>query len=94
MRVSLNGARQHGPGPAATARVLRPLGRGELPSPPFGHLLDFMPLYGRPGCSSLRARPIRAEGRIVDPGRSTALAEGRRLYAGGATTSLILSMPN
>ena len=43
--------------------------------------------------------PIRAEGRIVHIGRTTALAEGRiydvddRLYAVGSTTCLILSMP-
>ncbi|MCY1522115.1 hypothetical protein D9M68_569600 [compost metagenome] len=42
--------------------------------------------------------PIRAEGRIVHLGRSTALAEGRiydvddRLYAVGSTTCLILNM--
>jgi uncharacterized protein (TIGR00369 family) len=40
--------------------------------------------------------PVRAEGKIVHLGRSTALAEGRiydvdgRLYATGATTCMIL----
>lgn len=132
------------------------VGCGELPSPPFGHLLDFIPLewstgrfvfQGTPdarhynplgsihggyaatlldscmGCaihtqlkrgqgytttdlriSYVRALtstvgPVRAEGRIVHIGRSTALAEGRiydvddRLYAVGSTTCLILTMP-
>ncbi|WP_296217774.1 PaaI family thioesterase [Pseudomonas sp. UBA2684] len=131
------------------------IGNGELPSPPFGHLLDFIPLeweagrfvfQGTPdarhynplgsihggyaatlldscmGCAihtqlqrgqgytttdlrisyvralSSTVGPIRAEGRIVHVGRSTALAEGRiydiddRLYAVGSTTCLILSM--
>lgn len=133
------------------------IGNGELPSPPFGHLLDFIPLewssgrfvfQGTPdarhynplgsvhggyaatlldscmGCtihtqlqrgqgyttadlrvSYIRALsstvgPIRAEGRIVHVGRSTALAEGRlydvddRLYAVGSTTCLILQLPS
>lgn len=132
------------------------IGRGELPSPPIGHLLDFVPLkwssgrfvfQGTPdarhynplgsvhggyaatlldscmGCAihtqlqrgqgytttdlrisyiralSTKVGPIRAEGRIVHIGRTTALAEGRiydvddRLYAVGSTTCLILSMP-
>lgn len=132
------------------------IGRGELPSPPFGQLLDFVPLQwasgrfvfqGTPdarhynplgsvhggyiatlldscmGCAihtqlqrgqgytttdlrisyiralSTKVGPIRAEGRIVHIGRTTALAEGRlydvddRLYAVGSTTCLILSMP-
>ncbi|VXB65798.1 PaaI family thioesterase [Pseudomonas sp. 8AS] len=132
------------------------IGSGELPSPPFGHLLDFIPLewssgrfvfQGTPdarhynplgsvhggyaatlldscmGCAihtqlqrgqgytttdlrvsyirplSSTVGPIRAEGRIVHVGRSTALAEGRiydvddRLYAVGSTTCLILNMP-
>ncbi|MNU00477.1 Thioesterase superfamily protein [compost metagenome] len=40
--------------------------------------------------------PVRAEGRIIHVGRSTALAEGRiydvdgKLYATGSTTCLIL----
>ena len=130
-------------------------GSGELPSPPFRHLLDFVPLQwagghfvfqGTPdarhynplgsvhggyiaslldscmGCavhtllkpgqgyttSDLRvsyiralrreAGPVRAEGRIIHIGRSTALAEGRlydvdeRLYAVASTTCLILDM--
>lgn len=133
------------------------IGSGDLPSPPFGHLLDFIPLewssgrfvfQGTPdarhynplgsvhggyaatlldscmGCaihtqlqrgqgytttdlrvSFIRALsstvgPIRAEGRIVHVGRSTALAEGRiydvddRLYAVGSTTCLILQLPS
>ncbi|MBU1330048.1 MAG: PaaI family thioesterase [Gammaproteobacteria bacterium] len=132
------------------------IGRGELPTAPIGHLLDFIPLewssgrfvfQGTPdarhynplgsvhggyaatlldscmGCaihtqlkrgqgytttdlriSYIRALtskvgPVRAEGRIVHIGRSTALAEGRiydvddRLYAVGSTTCLILAMP-
>lgn len=42
--------------------------------------------------------PIRAEGRVVHLGRSTALAEGRlydvddRLYAVGSTTCMILDL--
>ena len=42
--------------------------------------------------------PVRAEGRIIHVGRSTALAEGRlydvheRLYAVASTTCLILDM--
>ncbi len=44
--------------------------------------------------------PIRAEGRIVHLGCTTALAEGRlyevdeRLYAVGSTACLILQMPS
>ncbi|MCY1277750.1 hypothetical protein D9M68_148450 [compost metagenome] len=131
------------------------IGNGELPHPPIGELLDFVPLewasgrfvfQGTPdarhynplgsvhggyaatlldscmGCAihtqlkpgqgytttdlrisyirALRAGigPVRAEGRIVHVGRSTALAEGRlydvddRLYAVGSTTCLILDM--
>ena len=131
------------------------IGRGELPSPPFGQLLDFVPLQwasgrfvfqGTPdarhynplgsvhggyiatlldscmGCAvhtllkpghgyttsdlrvsyirALRSEvgPVRAEGRIIHLGRSTALAEGRlydvdeRLYAMASTTCLILDM--
>lgn len=43
--------------------------------------------------------PVRAEGRLIHLGRSTALAEGRiydvhdRLYAVGSATCLILTMP-
>ena len=131
------------------------IGKGELPCPPFGDLVDFVPIewsaglfvfQGSPdarhynplgsvhggyaatlldscmGCavhtllkpgqgytttdlriSYVRALrgdigPVRAEGRIVHLGRSTALAEGRiydvddRLYAVGSTTCLILNM--
>lgn len=45
-----------------------------------------------------RVGPLRAEGRIVHLGRSTALAEGRlydvddRLYAVGSTTCMILDL--
>ncbi|MNF49105.1 thioesterase [compost metagenome] len=133
------------------------IGSGELPSPPFGHLLDFIPLEWVPGSfvfqgtpdarhynplgsvhggyaaslldscmgcaihtllkrgqgytttdlriSYIRALndkvgPIRAEGRVVHLGRTTALAEGRlydvdeRLYAVASTTCLILQMAN
>ncbi len=129
------------------------IGNGDLPSPPFGELIGFVPLewsaghfifQGTPearhynplgivhggyaatlldsamGCaihrmlsrgqgytttdlriSFVRALtsnigPVRAEGRIVHLGRSTALAEGRlydvddKLYATGSTTCLIL----
>lgn len=44
--------------------------------------------------------PIRAEGRVVHVGRTTALTEGRlydvddRQYAVGSTTCLILQLPN
>ena len=131
------------------------IGSGELPSPPFGHLVDFIPLEWEPGrflfqgtpdarhynplgsvhggyaatlldscmgcavhtqlkagqgyttmdlrISYVRAitastGPIRAEGRVVHLGRSTALAEGRlydvddRLYAVGSTTCMILDL--
>ncbi|CAD5108114.1 PaaI family thioesterase [Zestomonas carbonaria] len=131
------------------------IGNGELPCPPFGLLVDFVPLewasgrfvfQGTPdarhynplgsvhggyaaslldscmGCaihtqlkpgqgytttdlriSYIRALrhdsgPVRAEGRVVHVGRSTALAEGRlydvddRLYAVGSTTCLILDL--
>ncbi|UUY07674.1 PaaI family thioesterase [Pseudomonas sp. J452] len=156
-------ARLASPGTLSLAEVsaLQPqeffaqIGSGELPSPPFGHLVDFVPLewssgyfvfQGTPdtrhynplgsvhggyaatlldscmGCaihtllqpgqgytttdlrvSFVRALrgdvgPVRAEGRIVHLGRSTALAEGRiydvddRLYAVGSTTCLILDM--
>lgn len=131
------------------------IGSGELPSPPFGHLIDFIPLewesgrflfQGTPdsrhynplgsvhggyaatlldscmGCavhtqlqpgqgyttidlriSYVRALtastgPIRAEGKIVHLGRSTALAEGRiydvddRLYAVGSTTCMVFDL--
>ncbi|WP_213877443.1 PaaI family thioesterase [Pseudomonas sp. dw_358] len=130
------------------------IGRGELPSPPIGALMDFVPIewaeglfifQGSPdqrhynplgsvhggyaatlldscmGCaihtrlkqgqgyttldlriSYVRALteltgPIRAEGKVVHLGRSTALAEGRiydvegRLYATGSTTCMIFS---
>lgn len=129
------------------------IGNGELPSPPIGTLMDFIPVewseglfifQGTPdsrhynpmgtvhggyaatlldscmGCavhtclkkgqgyttldlriSYVRALtgssgPVRAEGKIVHLGRSTALAEGRiydvdgRLYATGTTTCMIL----
>lgn len=156
-------ARLADPGTLSLAEVsaLRPeefferIGNGELPCPPFGNLVDFVPLewssgfflfQGTPdarhynplgsvhggyaatlldscmGCavhtllqpgqgytttdlrvSFVRALrgdsgPVRAEGRIVHLGRSTALAEGRiydvddRLYAVGSTTCLILDM--
>ncbi|TLX58510.1 PaaI family thioesterase [Stutzerimonas nosocomialis] len=131
------------------------IGRGELPRPPIGELLGFVPIHwddglfvfqGWPnathynplgsvhggyaatlldscmGCaihtrlkpgqgytttdlriSYIRALrddvgPVRAEGRIVHVGRSTALAEGRlydiddKLYATGSTTCLILQL--
>ena len=48
---------------------------------------------------SKKIGPVRAEGRIVHLGRTTALAEVRiydvddRLYAVGSTTCLILNMP-
>ncbi|MGE7955425.1 PaaI family thioesterase [Pseudomonas sp. NPDC089530] len=150
-----------GPGSLSLAEVsaLSPteffdgIGNGELPSPPIGTLMDFIPIewsaghfvfQGTPdsrhynplgsvhggyaatlldscmGCaihtrlqkgqgyttldlriSYVRALtgasgPIRAEGKIVHLGRSTALAEGRiydvdgRLYATGTTTCMIL----
>ncbi|MFC5695774.1 PaaI family thioesterase [Pseudomonas sp. GCM10022186] len=129
------------------------IGQGELPAPPIGELMGFVPIewskerfvfQGVPqmrhynpigsvhggyaatlldsamGCaihanlergqgytttdlriSYIRALtektgPIRAEGRIIHVGRSTALAEGRiydvdgKLYATGSTTCLIL----
>lgn len=129
------------------------IGRGELPAPPIGELMGFVPIewskerfifQGVPqmqhynpigsvhggyaatlldsamGCavhthlqqgqgytttdlriSYIRALttstgPVRAEGRIIHVGRSTALAEGRiydvdgKLYATGSTTCLIL----
>lgn len=131
------------------------IGNGELPSPAFGHLIDFIPLewesgrflfQGTPdsrhynplgsvhggyaatlldscmGCavhtqlqpgqgyttidlriSYVRALtastgPIRAEGKIVHLGRTTALAEGRiydvddRLYAVGSTTCMVFDL--
>ncbi|MGE8358748.1 PaaI family thioesterase [Pseudomonas sp.] len=133
------------------------IGNGDLPCPPFGHLVDFIPLewesgrfvfQGTPdarhynplgsihggyaatlldscmGCAihtqlkrgqgytttdlrisyvralTSKVGPVRAEGRIVHLGRSTALAEGRiydvddRLYAVGSTTCLILGTPS
>ncbi|MBH9397301.1 PaaI family thioesterase [Pseudomonas aeruginosa] len=132
------------------------IGNGELPCPPYGELIDFVPIewadgyfvfQGTPdrrhynplgsvhggyaaslldscmGCavhtrlqagqgytttdlrvSYLRALtdkvgPVRAEGRVVHVGRSTAVAEGRlydvddRLYAVGSPPCLILQMP-
>lgn len=129
--------------------------RGELPSPPIGALMDFIPLRWAPGefvfqgtpderhynplgsvhggyaatlldscmgcaihtrlkkgqgyttldlrISYVRALstaigPVRAEGKVIHVGRSTALAEGRlydvddRLYAIGSTTCMILDM--
>lgn len=132
------------------------IGAGQLPAPPMGALLDFVPVewgdgffvfQGTPdtrhynplgtvhggyaatlldsciGCaihtrlargqgytttdlrvSYLRALtantgPIRAEGRVIHLGRSTAIAEGRlfdvddRLYAIGSATCLILNPP-
>ncbi|WP_068825832.1 PaaI family thioesterase [Pseudomonas sp. BMS12] len=131
------------------------IGNGELPSPPFGHLIDFIPLEWEPGrflfqgtpdsrhynplgsvhggyaatlldscmgcavhtqlqpgqgyttldlrISYVRALtastgPIRAEGKILHLGRSTALAEGRiydvddRLYAVGSTTCMVFDL--
>ncbi|MDR9749995.1 PaaI family thioesterase [Pseudomonas sp. SZMC_28357] len=153
-------ARLAGPGSLSMAQVrdLTPqeffdgIGRGELPSPPIGTLMDFIPLEWSPGLflfqgtpdarhynplgsvhggyaatlldscmgcaihtqlkkgqgyttldlriSYVRALnsasgPVRAEGKIVHLGRSTALAEGRiydvdgRLYATGSTTCMI-----
>ncbi|SNR86072.1 PaaI family thioesterase [Pseudomonas segetis] len=133
------------------------IGQGQLPCPPFGHLVDFVPIewaegfflfQGSPdtrhynplgivhggyaatlldscmGCaihtrlqrgqgytttdlriSYIRALtdkvgPVRAEGRIVHLGRTTAIAEGRiydvddRLYAVGSTTCLIMGSPS
>jgi uncharacterized protein (TIGR00369 family) len=135
------------------AEFFEGIGNGELPSPPIGSLMDFIPIewsaglfvfQGTPdsrhynplgtvhggyaatlldscmGCaihtqlkkgqgyttldlriSYVRALnsasgPVRAEGKIVHLGRSTALAEGRiydvdgRLYATGSTTCMIL----
>jgi len=129
--------------------------RGELPCPPIGELMDFIPLRWSPGefifqgtpdarhynplgrvhggyaatlldscmgcaihtrlkkgqgyttldlrISYVRALshgtgPVRAEGKVLHIGRSTALAEGRlydvddRLYAIGSTTCMILDM--
>lgn len=129
------------------------IARGELPCPPIGELMDFIPIEWSPGtfifqgtpnkshynplgsvhggyaatlldsamgCSihtllqkgqgyttlDLRISyvrgmneatgPIRAEGKVVHLGRSTALAEGRivdasgRLYATGTTTCMVL----
>ncbi|NWA03071.1 PaaI family thioesterase [Pseudomonas gingeri] len=129
------------------------IGNGELPAPPIGDLLDFVPIewseglflfQGTPdnrhynplgivhggyaatlldscmGCAvhtrlqkgqgyttldlrisyvralTNRSGPVRAEGKVVHLGRSTALAEGRiydvdgRLYATGTTTCMIL----
>jgi uncharacterized protein (TIGR00369 family) len=134
---------------------LERIGRGELPCPPIGELMDFIPLrwsvgefifQGSPdarhynplgsvhggyaatlldscmGCaihtrlkkgqgyttldlriSYVRALshgvgPVRAEGKVLHVGRSTALAEGRlydvddKLYAIGSTTCMILNM--
>ncbi|WP_028241341.1 PaaI family thioesterase [Stutzerimonas azotifigens] len=131
------------------------IGKGELPRPPIGELLGFVPIEWAPGyflfqgspheahynplgsvhggyaatlldscmgcaihtrldvgqgytttdlrISYLRALtaavgPVRAEGRVIHVGRSTAVAEGRlydvddRLYAVGSTTCLILDM--
>lgn len=131
------------------------IGSGELPCPPFGELIDFVPLewsegrflfQGTPaakhynplgtvhggyaatlldscmGCaihtqlkkgqayttldlrvSFVRAMgthtgPVRAEGKVIHLGRSTALAEGRlydvegKLYATGTTTCMIFDM--
>ncbi|WP_217474259.1 PaaI family thioesterase [Stutzerimonas stutzeri] len=130
------------------------IGRGELPSPPMGELMGFVPVEWAPGyfvfqgtpserhynplgsvhggyaatlldscmgCAvhtrlatgqgytttdlrisyvrALRAGvgPVRAEGRVIHVGRSTAVAEGRlydvedRLYAIGSTSCLILT---
>lgn len=135
------------------AEFFEGIGNGELPSPPIGSLMDFIPIewsaglfvfQGTPdsrhynplgtvhggyaatlldscmGCaihtqlkkgqgyttldlriSYVRALnsasgPVRAEGKIVHLGRSTALAQGRiydvdgRLYATGSTTCMIL----
>lgn len=131
------------------------IGNGDLPCPPFGHLVDFIPLEWEPGrflfqgtpdtrhynplgsvhggyaatlldscmgcavhtclqpgqgyttmdlrVSYVRAitadtGPLRAEGKVVHVGRSTALAEGRlydvddRLYAVGSTTCMVLGL--
>lgn len=131
------------------------IGNGELPCPPIGVLMGFVPLEWEPGrflfqgtpdarhynplgsvhggyaatlldscmgcaihtqlktgqgytttdlrITYLRALregvgPVRAEGRIIHVGRSTAVAEGRlydvddRVYAIGSTTCLILDM--
>lgn len=131
------------------------IGRGDLPCPPIGELMDFTPLRWSPGefvfqgtpderhynplgsvhggyaatlldscmgcaihtrlkkgqgyttldlrISYVRALshsvgPVRAEGKVIHIGRSTALAEGRlydvddRLYAIGSTTCMILNM--
>ncbi|MCI8210418.1 thioesterase [Pseudomonas sp. S25] len=131
------------------------IGRGELPCPPIGELMDFVPLHWSPGefvfqgtpderhynplgsvhggyaatlldscmgCAihtrlkkgqgyttldlrisyvralNLAVGPVRAEGKVIHVGRSTALAEGRlydvddRLYAIGSTTCMIISM--
>lgn len=154
-------SRLGGPGNLTLAQVseLTPqeffegIGNGELPSPPIGHLLDFIPVewgsglfvfQGTPdnrhynplgtvhggyaatlldscmGCAihtrlqkgqgyttldlrisyvralTAESGPVRAEGKIVHLGRSTALAEGRiydvdgRLYATGSTTCMII----
>jgi uncharacterized protein (TIGR00369 family) len=147
--------------PLAEAAAMTPhaffdaIGRGELPRPPMGELMGFVPVdwasgyflfQGTPderhynplgsvhggyaatlldscmGCAvhtrlqagqgytttdlrityirALRAGvgPVRAEGRVVHVGRSTAVAEGRlydvedRLYAIGSTSCLILDL--
>ncbi|WP_122316421.1 PaaI family thioesterase [Pseudomonas cichorii] len=134
---------------------LEGIGRGELPCPPIGDLMDFIPLQWQPGlfifqgtpdsrhynplgsvhggyaatlldscmgCAihtelkkgqgyttldlrvsyvralSDKVGPVRAEGKVIHLGRSTALAEGRlydvddRLYATASTTCMILDM--
>ncbi len=157
-------ARLAGPGTLTLAQVsaLSPseffdgIGNGELPSPPIGTLMDFVPIEWGPGlfvfqgtpderhynplgsvhggyaatlldscmgCAihtrlqqgqgyttlelrisyvralSASTGPVRAEGKAIHVGRSTALAEGRiydaegKLYATASTTCMILGSP-
>ncbi len=135
---------------------LRRIWRGELPSVPIGHTLDFVPIEGEPGrvvfqgtpgkqhynpigsvhggyfCTLLdsalgctvqsmlpqgqgyttlelkvnliralteKTGPVRAEGKVIQVGRSVGIAEARlvdvdgKLYAHASTTCLIFTLP-
>src|SRR5882762_11509866 len=70
---------------------------GDLPRPPIGDTLDFVPIRIEPGLAVFQGRPQlkRAEGKLIHAGRQVATAEGRlvgpdgKLYAHATTTCLI-----
>jgi len=74
---------------------------GDLPRPPIGDTLDFVPIRIEPGLAVFQGRPQlkRAEGKLIHAGRQVATAEGRlvgpdgKLYAHAIMFCLICDQP-